>query len=110
MHHPKMAASLLFGRATSRALKGVLRSCSAAITYANKRYLLSQAYSCREAWQKRLEDPVFSQIPLSEFAIQLRDQYDKQKSISAVDMEILANKLHEMDIDEVEFMEDLMIK
>ena len=106
----KMAASLLLSRATSKALKCFLKTCAPKFTNCDKRYLLSQAYSCTEAWKKRMEDPVFSQIPLSEFAIELRDQYEKQKVISAVDMEILANKLHEMDIDEAEFMEDLMKK
>jgi small subunit ribosomal protein S27 len=105
-----MAASLVFGRAASRALKNVLKACAPTISYSSKRYLLSQAYSCNDAWLKRLDDPVFKQLPLSDFAIQLRDQYEKQKAISAVDMEILANKLHEMEIDEAEFMEDIMTK
>jgi small subunit ribosomal protein S27 len=102
-----MAAFLVLGRA---ALKNVLKACVPTISYSSKRYLLSQAYSCNDAWLKRLDDPVFKQLPLSDFAIQLRDQYEKQKAISAVDMEILANKLHEMEIDEAEFMEDIMTK
>lgn len=53
---------------------------------------------------------MFSQVSLTEFAIGLRDQFDKHKSISAVDMEILANKLNEIDPDEADFMEDIMRK
>ncbi|KAL8599780.1 hypothetical protein ACOMHN_040490 [Nucella lapillus] len=109
-----MAASLLFRRATSRVLRGVhggvFSPCKLSLACPSRRYLLSEAYSCKETWTKRLDDPLLNQVPLSEFAIQLRDQYEDQKRISAVDMEILANKLHEMDSEEVEFMEDLMKK
>lgn len=105
-----MAASFLARCVTSNTIRSLAGAYRRTVNVSCKRYLLSQAYSCTEAWKKSLTDPIFSQVTLNEFMIQMRDQYEKHSSISAVDMEICANKLQEMDVDDASFIEELIMK
>ena len=50
------------------------------------------------------------QVTLSEFGYQIRDQLEMSGSVSAVDMNVLAHQLNNMDDDEADFMEELLAK
>ncbi|CAL1526055.1 unnamed protein product [Lymnaea stagnalis] len=102
-----MAASL---RLIQRATKQLLIYGKGAINVASKRYLLSESYSCREAWQQYMEDPVLKKVSLSDFAFEIRDQLEKSGHVSAVDMNVLAHQFHAMEEEEVEFLEDVLAK
>ncbi|XP_067666755.1 small ribosomal subunit protein mS27-like [Haliotis asinina] len=83
---------------------------SRGISFSARRHLLSEAYSCQDAWQKRLQSPILSNVSLNEFAVQLRDRFEKQKRASVIDVDILVNKMHEMDVSDADYMEDLLYR
>ena len=100
-------ASSFFGCVFSNVARKIqLNSANLYIT--SKRTLLSHLYSCTEAWQNRLKDPILQEIKFGDFAVQLRNQYENCKTFSALDMEILVNKLYEMDSSEINLMEELI--
>ncbi|XP_005098013.1 28S ribosomal protein S27, mitochondrial [Aplysia californica] len=105
-----MAASLrtVLTLSTRQCASKILRS-HRAVARVPRRFLLSEAYSCNEAWRKQLEDPAVKQVSLSEFAFQVRDELEKTGRASAVDVNVLAHLLQHMEEeDEVEFMEDIL--
>lgn len=73
------------------------------------RTLLTEAYRCDQTWEDRLKSPELSQVNLNEFSIQVLEKLDRYKKISLVDMEILANKVQEMDSTEDEEIIDSII-
>ncbi|KAL5004737.1 hypothetical protein ScPMuIL_018193 [Solemya velum] len=88
---------------------GYIRRCG--ITYSVlKRTLLTEAYKCQETWEKRLESPILQQVNFSEFLVELHDRFEKENHMSLIDVDIMANKLHEMDESEVEMAESLLNK
>ncbi|XP_050401291.2 28S ribosomal protein S27, mitochondrial [Patella vulgata] len=78
------------------------------VSFSARRYLLSEAYSCQDAWKQRLESSTLQQGSLNEFAVQLRERFEKEKKASVVDVDILANRLHEMEVTNAEFMEEIL--
>ncbi|XP_074651238.1 small ribosomal subunit protein mS27-like [Tubulanus polymorphus] len=71
------------------------------------RTLLSSAYSCDELWAKRSENPILSAINANEFIVKLHEKYEKEKLISAIDIDILANNIENVDFTEIDFTENL---
>ncbi|XP_023016048.1 uncharacterized protein [Leptinotarsa decemlineata] len=55
------------------------------------RTFLSQAYYCQEAWEKRLNSPIFQKINLDELYYELDQRFQKSRQLSAVDVDIFAN-------------------
>ncbi|KAK6180421.1 hypothetical protein SNE40_012581 [Patella caerulea] len=78
------------------------------VSFSARRYLLSEAYSCQDAWKQRLESSTLQQGSLNEFAVQLRERFEKEKKASVVDVDILANRLHEIEVTNAEFMEEIL--
>ncbi|KAK0050425.1 28S ribosomal protein S27 mitochondrial [Biomphalaria pfeifferi] len=102
-----MASSL---RLFQRVVKQIHCYQRNAVSLVCKRHLLSEAYSCKEAWKKYCEDPILSKESPTDFAYQIRDRLEKSGHVSAVDVNILAHYFHSMDEEEIEFMEDILSK
>ncbi|XP_058788632.1 small ribosomal subunit protein mS27-like [Phymastichus coffea] len=56
-----------------------------------KRTFLSEAYSCSEAWNKRLESPLLQKINPLDFYLEMDQKIQNQNKIAAVDADIFAN-------------------
>ncbi|KAK2180748.1 hypothetical protein NP493_427g01050 [Ridgeia piscesae] len=85
----------------------VLRNC---VTLECRRTLLSEAYACRDVWQQRLQSPVLQQFDASELAVKLSEKFEKEGKTSAVDMDILANKLDSIDTVQLDFVQSIFYK
>ncbi|ELU18637.1 hypothetical protein CAPTEDRAFT_226413 [Capitella teleta] len=77
------------------------------LSYSARRTLLSEAYSCNDAWQRRLQDPVLLKVDAGSFGVKLQEQFDIVGRVSAIDMDIFANKLIELDVVQLDFAQQL---
>ncbi|GAB1597269.1 28S ribosomal protein S27, mitochondrial-like [Argonauta hians] len=75
----------------------------------NRRSLLSEAYKCQASWDQRLNSEEL-QVPCNEFLFKLIDKSEKDKNISFVDIDILANKVFELDSNDLSKVEQLLHK
>lgn len=57
------------------------------------RNFLSQAYSCNEVWEQRLNNPILQKIKLDEFYYDLDQKYQRTSKISAIDVDLFANNV-----------------
>uniref|UniRef100_A0A182N3H0 28S ribosomal protein S27, mitochondrial n=1 Tax=Anopheles dirus TaxID=7168 RepID=A0A182N3H0_9DIPT len=73
-----------------------------------RRTFLSEAYQCREAWNARLTTPLLEQINLDTLYYDLEQRFQQKNPISAIDIDIYANKL--TDDTHVEEIADLLYK
>ncbi|KAI0215793.1 28S ribosomal protein S27, mitochondrial [Lamellibrachia satsuma] len=85
----------------------VLRNC---VTYECRRTLLSEAYACQDMWQQRLQTPLLQQCDASELAVKLSEKFEKEGKTSAIDMDILANKLSHIDSVQLDFVQSIFHK
>ncbi|XP_058831125.1 uncharacterized protein LOC131689823 [Topomyia yanbarensis] len=72
------------------------------------RTFLSDAYSCREAWQARLTTPVLAQVNHDSLYYELEQKLHQKAKVSAIDIDIYANKM--VDDSHIEEVADLMHK
>ncbi|XP_064621041.1 small ribosomal subunit protein mS27-like [Lineus longissimus] len=80
------------------------------VNAAGRRYILSEAYSCNETWEKRLQSPVFQNVDVNDFVLKLHDKFEKEGSVTAIDMDILANKLQDVSIIQLDFVDKLFYR
>ncbi|CAG7837470.1 unnamed protein product [Allacma fusca] len=73
-------------RRISRAL------CTSAILRDPGGYL-PESYKCSDAWNKRLESSIIQKIELDDFFFEMDQQYKSDQLISAVDVDLFANKI-----------------
>uniref|UniRef100_A0A182UKU2 28S ribosomal protein S27, mitochondrial n=1 Tax=Anopheles melas TaxID=34690 RepID=A0A182UKU2_9DIPT len=73
-----------------------------------RRTFLSDAYQCREAWNARLATPLLEKINLDTLYYDLEQRFQQRNKISAIDIDIYANKL--VDESHVEEVADLLYK
>ncbi|XP_041782176.1 uncharacterized protein LOC121598887 [Anopheles merus] len=73
-----------------------------------RRTFLSDAYQCREAWNARLATPLLEKINLDTLYYDLEQRFQQRNKISAIDIDIYANKL--VDESHVEELADLLYK
>lgn len=60
-----------------------------------KRTFLSNAYYCQEVWNSRLNTPILQKVNLEELYHTLDTSYNRNKNISAVDVDIFANAVRD---------------
>ncbi|XP_055593219.1 28S ribosomal protein S27, mitochondrial [Uranotaenia lowii] len=72
------------------------------------RNFLSEAFSCREAWQSRLSTPTLAKLNQETLYYDLEQRFQQKQKISAIDIDIYANKLE--DDSHIEEVADLMHK
>lgn len=58
------------------------------------RTFLSNAYYCKEVWDKRLNSSLLQKVNLDEFYHELESEYQRNKNISAVDVDIFTNAVN----------------
>ncbi|XP_050067738.1 uncharacterized protein LOC126556519 [Anopheles maculipalpis] len=58
-----------------------------------RRTFLSDAYQCRDAWNARLATPILEKINLETLYYDLEQRFQQKQKISAIDIDIYANKL-----------------
>lgn len=87
-----------------------LHHLSEKCVYMSRRFLLSEAYSCRDAWTKRLQSPLMQKINSYEFATKLQEAFDRTGKTTAIDMEILANKVGDLDPHQLDFVQNLFYR
>uniref|UniRef100_A0A182QEA1 28S ribosomal protein S27, mitochondrial n=1 Tax=Anopheles farauti TaxID=69004 RepID=A0A182QEA1_9DIPT len=73
-----------------------------------RRTFLSEAYQCREAWNARLTTPLLEQVNLDTLYYDLEQRFQQKQNISAIDIDIYANKL--VDETHVEEIADMLYK
>uniref|UniRef100_A0A340TBI8 28S ribosomal protein S27, mitochondrial n=1 Tax=Anopheles minimus TaxID=112268 RepID=A0A340TBI8_9DIPT len=73
-----------------------------------KRTFLSEAYQCRDAWNARLATPILQKINLDTLYYDLEQRFQQKQKISAIDIDIYANKL--VDDTHVEEVADFLYK
>uniref|UniRef100_A0A0B7AY37 28S ribosomal protein S27, mitochondrial n=1 Tax=Arion vulgaris TaxID=1028688 RepID=A0A0B7AY37_9EUPU len=81
-----------------------------AFSVSSMRYLLSETYSCNEAWKKYLQDPTLNQISLDGFSHQIYEQLEKNRGVSGVDINVLAHQFHKMEEEDVEYIVDILAR
>uniref|UniRef100_T1IWR6 28S ribosomal protein S27, mitochondrial n=1 Tax=Strigamia maritima TaxID=126957 RepID=T1IWR6_STRMM len=59
-----------------------------------RRSFLSDAFECREAWNRRLESPVINQVKFDNLYAELEIKFNAKKTVSAVDIDVFANKIN----------------
>ncbi|XP_043799586.1 uncharacterized protein LOC122718542 [Apis laboriosa] len=62
-----------------------------------KRFFLSEAYRCEEAWKNRLQSPLLQKFKSNDLFIILDNKFHIDKTVSAVDIDIFANSLNKED-------------
>ncbi|OXU25259.1 hypothetical protein TSAR_003803 [Trichomalopsis sarcophagae] len=72
------------------------------------RTLLSQAYQCQEAWNKRLQSPLLQKIKPVDFFLELDHKFQTQNRVSAVDIDIFSNSI--TNNSQIQELEDLLYK
>lgn len=72
------------------------------------RSFLSEAYSCRDAWQARLTTPVLAQVNQEALYFDLEQKFQQKGKVSAIDIDIYANKL--VDDTHIDEIADIMHK
>lgn len=78
------------------------------ITKGGRRYLLSEAYRCEDAWNNRFSSPIIQKIKLGEMYHELDIKFQHEGKAAAVDIDLFANALK---TDEhVDELEDLVHK
>ncbi|CAG5126269.1 unnamed protein product [Candidula unifasciata] len=102
-----MATPLRLLRSTWRCLR---LSRHAVFSSSSRRYLLSEAYSCNEAWDRYLQSPTLKQEAPIDFSRQIFNQLEKTGSASAVDLNVLAHQLNKMDDEEIDLFEDILAR
>lgn len=60
-----------------------------------RRTFLSQAYNCSDAWNQRSSSQILSKVNLDDLYYELDQRYQKSGVISAVDVDIFANKVQD---------------
>lgn len=60
-----------------------------------KRTFLSNAYYCQDVWNSRLNTPILQKVNLDELYHTVETSYNKNKNISAVDVDIFANAVRD---------------
>ncbi|XP_049290992.1 uncharacterized protein LOC125767972 [Anopheles funestus] len=73
-----------------------------------KRTFLSDAYQCRDAWNARLATPILEKINLETLYYDLEQRFQQKQKISAIDIDIYANKL--VDDTHIEEVADFLYK
>uniref|UniRef100_A0A182PQX4 28S ribosomal protein S27, mitochondrial n=1 Tax=Anopheles epiroticus TaxID=199890 RepID=A0A182PQX4_9DIPT len=73
-----------------------------------KRTFLSEAYQCRDVWNARLTTPILERINLDTLYYDLEQRFQQKNKISAIDIDIYANKL--VDDTHIEEIADLLYK
>lgn len=61
----------------------------------NARTFLSQAYYCNEVWDHRLNSSILQKVNLDDLYYDIDQQFHKTNKVSAVDVDIFANKVSE---------------
>lgn len=59
------------------------------------RTFLSESYKCTESWNQRLTSPVLQNINAVNFYYELEQKFQNYGKVSAIDIDILANKISE---------------
>ncbi|XP_067003991.2 small ribosomal subunit protein mS27 [Anabrus simplex] len=68
-----------------------------------KRFLLSNSFPCQEAWERRLQSPIFQNLKLGDLYQDLEQKFQNDGKASAIDIDIFANAVKgESYIDELE--------
>lgn len=62
-----------------------------------KRFFLSEAYRCEEAWKDRLQSPLLQKFKSDDLFVILDNKFHTDKKVSAVDIDIFANSLNKED-------------
>lgn len=70
-----------------------------------KRTLLSEAYRCEDAWSKRLESPLFKDIKMDQYFVEIDKKIGSKPFASGVDIDLFANNVQNADqLDELEHL------
>lgn len=56
-----------------------------------KRYFLSNTFECNDAWNSRLNQPIFKKLNLESMYYELDGQYNKTKGLAPIDVDIFVN-------------------
>ncbi|XP_034238506.1 28S ribosomal protein S27, mitochondrial-like [Thrips palmi] len=73
-----------------------------------KRTFLSEAYQCRDAWEKRLESPILKKVNVTTLYQEIDLQYSETGSVSSLDADIFINANTKDGF--MEDIEDVLIK
>lgn len=71
--------------------KSVYIDCNYLLASPGKRFILSEAYRCQEAWQNRLQTPTIQNINLDELFNDLESKYLQEGKASAIDVDLVRN-------------------
>lgn len=82
------------GRVSRQLLSGFKRSQRLRFS---SRTLLSEAYYCRDAWNKRTDDPVLRDTSIDSYFVELSKKFGTKAKASAVDVDIYLNKVTSKD-------------
>ncbi|XP_049771239.1 uncharacterized protein LOC126141709 [Schistocerca cancellata] len=76
-----------------RKVRLLYKRCEAVsyITKEGRRYVLSEAYRCEDAWNNRFSSPVFQKIKLDEMYHELDTRFQQEGKAAAVDIDLFAN-------------------
>lgn len=73
-----------------------------------KRTFLSEAYQCRDAWEKRLESPILKKVNIQNLYQEIDLQFSETGTVNAVDADIFINANTKAGF--MEDIEDVLIK
>lgn len=69
---------------------------------AQKRLFLTEAYQCKEAWNRRLDSPILRNVKPVDMYFELESKFNNTGKVSAIDIDIFANTVREeFQIDEL---------
>ncbi|XP_047114821.1 28S ribosomal protein S27, mitochondrial [Schistocerca piceifrons] len=76
-----------------RKVRLLCKRCEAVsyITKEGRRYVLSEAYRCEDAWNNRFSSPVIQKIKLDEMYHELDIRFQQEGKAAAVDIDLFAN-------------------
>jgi len=103
-----MAAPI--GRAAFGYSVRLLRHRHAFWNIGRHRLLLTSEYKCDDEWKRRLQNPLMQKVDIDNFVVRVQEKFDKEGTASAIDMDIIANKLDCLDPVKLDFAQNIFYR
>ncbi|KAF8571471.1 hypothetical protein P879_05720 [Paragonimus westermani] len=87
-----------------------LHKLSTSVFLTLSRCYLPQAYFCDQQWNARLAHDAFKNVSARDLGLTILQAIGSDEAVSPLDYDIFANKLHELDVISLDFIENIIEK
>ncbi|KAA3676467.1 small subunit ribosomal protein S27, partial [Paragonimus westermani] len=87
-----------------------LHKLSTSVFLTPSRCYLPQAYFCDQQWNARLAHDAFKNVSARDLGLTILQAIGSNEAVSSLDYDIFANKLHELDVISLDFIQNIIEK